>query len=308
MRISSNAQKRFVSFGRSKVKKALVLLALALGAVVLTASLAGCSTGRPVAGPVGQQRADGNYVLARTPAEGKGAIDGQARWLEGTILPWNNVSMTPMMVESRKTIFSKDDAFLAQASAADRGIHSRTSDRFEGIDWTSTMEVRWHNVSFDDPSAERAASSAGDRSSRLLLTSRGIISGWQVFGTTRDMERKRGYIKQELMPLGLAFIVTQHDYSRDGWLDNRDGRQLLITDHDGSNPRVVTPKDASVESVVFNQQLQSLVISLRLDSNNDGTFDLADSASQVMVPAPYTQMARPMTQQDVRRSAEAMWK
>jgi hypothetical protein len=303
------AHHRLVQLGVSRRARAAALSSIAIA--IMTASvmgLSGCGTQRTVAGPVGQQAADDRFVLARTPAAGRGPIDGEARWLEGTILPWNGVSMTPMMFETRKTIFSKDDAFAAQSMRSDLGIDSRTSHKFEGIDWTSTMEVRWHNVSFDDPRADAAMRSGPGASSRLLLSSRGIITGWQVFGSTRDMERKRGYVKQELTPLGLAFMVTQHDHSRDGWLDNRDGRQLLITDHDGSNPRFVTPKDANVETVVFNQQTQALIITLRVDSNNDGTFDLADSTSQVTLAAPYTQLARAMTPEDVRRSAESIWK
>jgi hypothetical protein len=289
--------------GLPKLNRALLAVTSVLGAVVLLASAGGCYANRTVAGPIGRQPASNDYVLSRTPAEGRGPIEGEARWLQAATLPWNNVSMTPMVFETRKTLFSKDDAFRASKDTLDRGLYERTSWEHDGIDWLSPLEVRWHNVSFDDVQA-----SIGGPSSRLLLNSRGIITAWQVFGPTRDLERKRKYVKQELRPLGIAFYVTQHDHSRDGWLDNRDGRQLLITDHDGANPRFVTPKDASVESAVFNQELQALVISLRLDSNNDGTFDATDSAQQVMVTAPYTDMARPMNAQGARRAAEIIWK
>ncbi|MBX3359224.1 MAG: hypothetical protein KF745_12445 [Phycisphaeraceae bacterium] len=224
--------------------------------LAIQAGIAGCSYGRPPRN---------TETIVPTPAAGQ--LGGHPVFGMPIPITGTTAVLVPLSVMSQKGIFQDDDPYTRGGMESGSGAMYRMSSETAASvsrDWNSSTEVRWHN----------AIACRVDGGQNAVLDGRGVIGRWQIFGVYNTEEKV-------WKPGGLVFVAVIADTNNDKALDNLDARVAIVTDAEGRNPRVISPRDAQVRSVVFNSARGSLLMDVVKDTNRDGRFGYDDD------PVPY---------------------
>ncbi len=223
----------------------------------LLPALSGCA-----AGPYEKAELEAipsGFAIVPTPAEG--ALRGYPAYGTPISIPGQATEIIPYVRTEREWWFRDSDAF-------DEGGLSNLSSGHSRGDLPAAVPVRWHN-------AVVRVQETGEQ--WPLLNFRGVIS--HVWIPAEVPAQYQG--DEPPAPRALLFAVTFQDTNGDGLLDDCDGAQLLMTDANGRNPRVVTPSGTHLDRVTEGGPKGAVVVHLREDRNGDGLFESQE------IPVPY---------------------
>ncbi len=198
------------------------------------------------------------YSIAATTAEGE--IKGRHVLGNPIPLPETRTLLIPYVVESDKGMFDDDDPFANRGGTETYAtLHANTRvarDRNRANAFR--VNARWHNAFFRDMDTGE---------DWMLLDERGVISLAQSVPDDPSTDTNEGLV---------AFVATIDDTNQDGRMDNRDARVVILTDADGRDPRIISPRDAQVLAFRYQADSKTLWLDILRDSNGDLAFKADD--------------------------------
>lgn len=203
-------------------------------------------------------------------------------------IPGRGAVLVPFAIESDKGAFDSRDPFASQSCSVAAGRVSASSN-----DWGWGGAVRWHNAIIRDIGAGKEWT---------ILDRRGVISAWKLMGP-RPRRPEDPYRAAALM-----FFGTVEDTNKDGALNDQDAQVAIVTDGDGSRPRVVTPPNVQVRSAYYDEATNRIFLLLVPDSRGDGTFDYSNPPAPYMVDVSGSAPAVPVVSEETLRKVEALLK
>jgi hypothetical protein len=217
-------------------------------------------------------------TVATTTATGE--IEGRPTLGLPTPIPGQQSLLIPFAVENTKGLFEDDDPYTR--GGVDYDCSPRTSSiSHQGAGFGGS--VRWHNAIVRDLKT-------GEQ--WPILNRRGIIGQWQALTFQRRPDAP-------WETRAILFIAVLEDTNKDGLLDDRDSRQVILADADGRNARLVTAPDAQVWSTQFDAERDTLYLQVATDTNADGAFTRDDAALPHMLALASQDSASPIISGDL---------
>jgi hypothetical protein len=248
-------------------------------ALVLLALLPACAS---------EQRRD-PHTFAFTNT--KGGVEGRPTLGQPIPIPGQPTLLVPFAVESEKGLFeSRDPYSRGRYGTHDAVMRAATSLSVSAPSAGWSSEVRWHNALFRDLKT-------GEQ--WPLLTTRGIVSRWQVLGVQPKHD-------EPFQTRALLFIAVLADTNKDCLLDDLDARVAILTDADGRHPRAITPPDAQVWSATYDPEKDLIFLQVVRDTNGDGKFNFDDLATPCMIGAKGDGPAQAVISDEARASVERL--
>ncbi|MDF1838955.1 MAG: hypothetical protein P1V35_13875 [Planctomycetota bacterium] len=187
-------------------------------------------------------------VPVAMPASGK--VEGVPTYGAPFQLPGHRTWISSLVMTKANSFFRDSDPF-AEGGLAGSGTASADAalpPQFRSID------VRWHDAVFTD-------GRGGD--SWSLLGQRGFVSHWWLMLNFTD-----GVPVSQLS----IFSAVIDDTNGDGTLDNKDAAVAILTDGNGRNPKIVTPRHLQLASMRYMAESDLIGFEMREDANTDGKF------------------------------------
>lgn len=247
--------------------------------IMLTSALSGCHSSR---------RPTDQHTMAPTTTQGE--ITGRSTLAMPLPIPGQSVILVPFAIETEKDWFESDDPFakvgFVGAMPHKAPIAART--QYYSL---SGGSVRWHNAIFRD---------LVGTDQWPLLDRRGVVSEWRCF--CPEAQESDSTVARHLV-----FLVTSDDTNRDGVLNDRDARVAIVTKATGKDARRVTPADAQVWSVTYDQALDIIYFQIITDTNRDGRFTFEDQSIPYIL-MPNGDVAQPVLSEEMQRRVEGLVK
>lgn len=219
-----------------------------------------------------------------TETTATGNIEGRPTLLMPIDVPGKPVSIVPFAIMERKGPFEDEDPFSkAGVSPLSRNTPMGLSFLFERMPFLPGGNVRWHNAVIKNHA------SGGERT---ILDARGVISRYQMLGTVRD---------NSVRVDAIVFLVSTSDTDRNGLIDDRDSAHIIMTDGEGQSPRVVTPEDAQVWGMAYNESERRAYLLVVHDADGDGEFTTLDPPQPYVLSIDGAGRAVPLVSDDSRR-------
>ncbi len=187
-------------------------------------------------------------VPVAMPTTGK--VEGVPTYGSPFQLPGHMTWISSLVITKNSSFFRDSDPY-SEGGLAGSGMASADAalpPQFRSI------EVRWHDAVFTD-------GRGGD--SWPLLGQRGFVSHWWLMLDYTD-----GVPISQLS----IFSAVIDDTNGDGLLDNKDAAVAILTDADGRNPHVVTPRHLQLASMRYMAKSKLIGFEMREDANKDGKF------------------------------------
>lgn len=222
-----------------------------------------------------------------SPTTTERPVEGRPTFGEPIAISGHTTVLVPFSIETDKGLFQDSDPYTRG------GLRLQGTYASGYPTWVirAGSNVRWHNAVFRDLATEEAWP---------VLEGRGIIAEYHVF------HHPRVEAQDPPSTRALVFIAVVEDSNRDRVLNDLDARVAILTDGDGRNPRVVTPRDAQVWAVQYNPQTDMLLFQIATDTTGDGRFTFDDVAMPYALAADARAVARPVLSESTRRAVEAM--
>ena len=231
---------------------AIVGLCVALVSMGACASTSGSASGMRYL--IGSSPRDDGYRIVTTGAAGE--IKGRATLGQPIALPGRDTCIVPFSMKERKGFFQDRDPYTRG------GYGSSWLERSWRVSSYPGGEVRWHNAVVCDLS---------DGAQRMILKTWGVITRFQALGPPQTEDGR-------LECQAILFVATIDDTNADGYLNDRDATVVIVSRADGSNARVISPRDAQVRSIAFDYELNVLYLMVTTDTNSDGKLTFADES------------------------------
>lgn len=231
--------------------------------------------------------------LTRTDTPTTGRIVGRPTFDTTISVPGSNTLITPFAVRGSTALFQDSDPYTAGgvSMAASRESFSRQ----KAYPASYSQGVRWHNA---------IITNVNTGSQTTLLSQRGIIGAWQPV-TVNMRVADQSYRAQTL---ALLFTAVLNDTNHSGEMDNLDARVAIATGPAGENPQVISPANAQVWSMSFDDENRVFLLTVAHDTNTDGRFDFNDVAVPYMWKLGSNEAAKPLIHDSVRAQVEALLK
>lgn len=108
--------------------------------------------------------------------------------------------------------------------------------------------------------------------------------------------------------MALLFIAVLNDTNRSGEMDNLDARVAIATGPAGENSLVISPANAQVWSMSYDDEKKVVLMTVAYDTNTDGRFDFNDVAVPYVWKLGSPEPAKPLIQDSVRTQVESLLK
>lgn len=256
-----------------------------IGLCMASASMGGCfssvGSASVVGYSVGSSPRDDGYRIVTTRLSGE--IEGRPTLGEPIALPGRDACIVPFTVEERKGFFQDRDPYTRG------GYGSSWLERSWRVSSYPGGEVRWHNAVVCDLSGG---------AQRMILKTRGVITRFQALGPPQTEDGR-------LECRAILFVATIDDTNADGYLNDRDATVVIVSRADGSNARVISPRDAQVRSIAFDYELNVLYLMVTTDTNSDGKLTFTDE-SRPYVYRIGTDRAEPMVTPEIGMAMQAI--
>jgi hypothetical protein len=225
------------------------------------------------------------HTIAKTSADG--VIEGRPTLGVPISIPGHPTVLVPFSVESHQWFFESQDPYRAGGVPYESARMTARS-----IAWMPHYGggVRWHNAIFRD-------TRSGEE--WPLLERRGIVAQYQVLGHPPRED-------EHFVSRALLFIVVLEDTNRDGVLNDQDARVAILTDGDGRNPRIITPREGQVWGARYDPALDMLFLQVAMDTSGDGRYTFEDVATPWAVAITSRDTAAPLLSRAMVERAQSL--
>lgn len=245
--------------------------------------LVGCTSNRPAP----------RDPLTRTDTPTTGRIIGRPTFDSTISVPGSNTLITPFAVRGSTALFQDSDPYTAGGVVAFSSRENFSRSRISPDSYS--QNVRWHNAIITD---------INTGSQTTLLSQRGIIGSWQpVTVNTRNADQT-----YRTQTVALLFIAVLNDTNHSGEMDNLDARVAIATGPAGENAQVISPANAQVWSMSYDDEKKVVLLTVAYDTNTDGRFDFNDVAVPYMWKMGSPEPAKPLIHDSIRAQIESLLK
>ncbi len=231
--------------------------------------------------------------LTRTDTPTTGRIVGRPTFDTTISVPGSNTLITPFAVRGSTALFQDSDPYTAGGVAKYPSSEHFSRSKIHPDSYSQS--VRWHNA---------IITNCNTGSQTMLLTQRGIIGAWQPV-TTNVRNPDQSYRSHTL---ALLFLAVLDDTNRSGEMDNLDARVAIATGPAGENSQVISPTNAQVWSMTYDDEKKLVLLTVAHDTNTDGRFDFNDVAVPYVWKLGSGEKATPLIQDSVRAQVESLLK